>query len=74
MGDIKLFKLTTKGVFQLSGSSMAVEKSLQSLIEENMVEFLGVHFLASEYSTGKKHRGRIDSLGFDENKCPVIVE
>jgi len=35
---------------------------------------LGVRFLASEYSTGPVHRGRIDSLGLDENGCPVIVE
>ncbi|MDX8408526.1 MAG: hypothetical protein R8J84_00575 [Mariprofundales bacterium] len=39
-----------------------------------MEEFLGVRFLASEYSTGKAHGGRIDSLGLDENGCPVINE
>jgi len=36
--------------------------------------FLGVRFLATEYVTGKTHKGRIDSLGLDENGCPVIVE
>ena len=30
--------------------------------------------LASEYSTGQKHKGRIDSLGIDENASPVILE
>ncbi|WP_231118980.1 DUF5655 domain-containing protein [Oecophyllibacter saccharovorans] len=39
-----------------------------------MPVFLGVRFLASEYPTGKTHRGRIDSLGLDENGCPVIIE
>src|SRR5690606_41318521 len=39
-----------------------------------MPAFLGVRFLASEYATGKTHKGRIDSLGLDENGCPVIVE
>lgn len=39
-----------------------------------METFLGVRFLASEYATGKTHRGRIDSLGIDENGCPVIIE
>lgn len=39
-----------------------------------METFLGVRFLASEYAAGKTHRGRIDSLGLDENGCPVIVE
>jgi predicted transport protein len=30
--------------------------------------------LATEYSTGKTHGGRIDTLGLDENNCPVIIE
>lgn len=34
----------------------------------------GVRFLATEYTTGKVHRGRIDSLGLDENGSPVIFE
>jgi predicted transport protein len=33
-----------------------------------------IRFLASEYVTGKTHGGRIDSLGLDENDCPVILE
>jgi hypothetical protein len=33
-----------------------------------------VRFVASEHSTGKKHGGRIDSLGLDENGSPVIFE
>ncbi|GAA3030408.1 hypothetical protein GCM10020000_03910 [Streptomyces olivoverticillatus] len=33
-----------------------------------------MRFLASDYSTGARHRGRIDSLGLDENGAPVIVE
>ncbi len=39
-----------------------------------METMLGVRFLASEYSTGPVHGGRIDSLGLDENGAPVIVE
>ena len=35
---------------------------------------LGIRFLATEYSTGKTHAGRIDTLGLDENNCPVILE
>ncbi len=53
---------------------MQLEKNLQNIIEENMEVFLGVKFLATEYSTGKVHNGRIDSLGIDENNCPVIIE
>ncbi len=51
-----------------------VERDLQQLIERNMEACLGVRFLATEYNTGKTHRGRIDSLGLDENGCPVIIE
>lgn len=74
MSDIKLFRYTNNSSTELSGKSVAIEKTLQALIESQMDTFLGVHFLASEFNTGAKHRGRIDSLGLDENGCPVIVE
>lgn len=74
MSDIKLFRYGEAGAFELLGKSVAIEKKLQNLIESQMECFLGVRFLASEYSTGAKHRGRVDSLGLDENGCPVIVE
>ena len=74
MSDIKLFQITSKKVTELQGTSTAVERSLQKLIESQMDSFLGVKLLASEYSTGIKHKGRIDSLGIDENNCPVIIE
>lgn len=74
MSDIQLFRLTAGNVAELSGRAAVVEKQLQSLIESQMLTFLGVRFLASEYATGKTHKGRIDSLGLDENGCPVIVE
>lgn len=73
MGDIKLFKIKNE-VEEIEGTSMQFEKNLQNIIEENMEVFLGVKFLATEYSTGKVHNGRIDSLGIDENNCPVIIE
>lgn len=74
MSDIKLFRYGEIGAFELLGKSVAIEKKLQSLIESQMESFLGVRFLATEYSTGAKHRGRVDSLGLDENGCPVIIE
>lgn len=39
-----------------------------------MAALISVRFLASQYPTGQKHGGRIDSLGVDENNCPVILE
>jgi predicted transport protein len=74
MSDIKLFKIQKNSVQELESRSASVEKSLQAQIEANLDTFLGVQFLATEYSTGKTHRGRIDSLGIDENGCPVIIE
>jgi predicted transport protein len=76
MSDIQLFRLhgSAGTVTELASQAAPLEKTLQTLIEGQMETFLGVRFLASEYATGKTHRGRIDSLGLDENGCPVIVE
>lgn len=75
MSDIQLFRLHgASTVTELTSQAAPLEKTLQVLIEGQMETFLGVRFLASEYVTGKTHRGRIDSLGLDENGCPVIVE
>lgn len=74
MSDIQLFRLSEGQAIELPGRAVAVEHQLQALIESQMPAFLGVRFLASEYATGKTHKGRIDSLGLDENGCPVIVE
>lgn len=74
MSDIQLFRLAGAHAVELPSRAATVEKQLQTLIESQMQAFLGVRFLASEYATGKTHRGRIDSLGLDENDCPVIIE
>lgn len=39
MSDIKVFKLISDQPQELQGSSVALEKSLQSLIEQNMETF-----------------------------------
>lgn len=74
VADIKLFRTASGSPVELDGRSAALEKALQNLIEQHLDVFLGVRLLASEYSTGKKHRGRIDTLGLDENGSPVIIE
>lgn len=74
MSDLKLFRLTNGEATELTSTSVALEKSLQVVVERNMDTLFGVRFLASEYSTGAKHGGRIDSLGIDENSSPVIFE
>ncbi|MBL9080458.1 MAG: DUF91 domain-containing protein [Planctomycetales bacterium] len=74
MSDIRLFRISANGVKELDAGSIAVESSLQRLIERHLDVFLGVRFLATEYATGRTHGGRIDTLGIDENGCPVIIE
>src|SRR6266849_9954967 len=74
MSDIKLFHMGNGSVQELKGTSIAIEKTLQTLIEIHLEVFLGVRFLATEHSTGKTHGGRIDTLGIDENGSPIIIE
>jgi predicted transport protein len=74
MSDLKLFRNTSNTVIEIRSDSVELEKSLQTFIESNLEVMLGVRFLVSEYATGKTHGGRIDTLGIDENACPVIIE
>lgn len=74
MSDTRVFKINGDSARELKGSSIALEKSLQNYMEKNLETLLGIKFLASEYSTGKTHGGRIDTLGIDENNSPVIIE
>jgi len=74
LADIKLFQLESDAVRELPAESVEIERSLQTLLEQHLESFLGVRFLATEYVTGKVHGGRIDTLGLDDNNCPVIIE
>jgi len=47
---------------------------LQTLIEFNLDTVFNCRFIASEFSTGAQHAGRIDSLALSEEDNPVIVE
>ncbi|WP_405539673.1 endonuclease NucS [Streptomyces sp. NBC_00075] len=73
MSNLKVFRVRGWQATEIPGTSVSVERELQTLIESNMEAMLGIRFLATEYRTGR-HRGRIDSLGVDENGTPVIVE
>lgn len=70
MADIKLFSLKGQ-VKELNSNQVPLEKELQQLLEQNMSTFFGVTFLKSEY---RITNGRMDSIGIDENNCPVIFE
>lgn len=70
MSEIKIYDISS-GVVELQNSSYKLESELQHLIEKNMEVLFSVDFLATEYAFSG---GRIDSLGIDENNCPVIFE
>ncbi len=70
MAEIKLFRLG-ENVKELISKSATIEKELQTIIEKNMNDFFGVTFLDTEY---RIDNGRMDSIGIDENNCPVIFE
>lgn len=75
MAELMLFRQDADGRdFELSGSTVALEVELQRRVEAGLEQMLGIRFLASEYATGPWHRGRIDTLGLDENGSPVVIE
>ena len=72
MANIRLFNI--RNAYQskeYSGENVQLERELQRVVEKNMKLFFGIDFLCSEYIITD---GRIDSLGIDENNCPVIFE
>lgn len=71
MSDIKLFKIDN-GVEELPAIGASLERELQTLIEKKYACIFWVAFLKSEYVTS--NGGCMDSLGIDENNCPVIFE
>ncbi|MBI1794586.1 MAG: hypothetical protein HYR70_10385 [Chloroflexi bacterium] len=69
-----LYQIKQQTVHQIKPSGFRNEKELQTLFEANLEDLLGVRFVATEFTTGDRQRGRIDSLGIDQDGTPVIVE
>ncbi|MBI2036585.1 transporter [Candidatus Microgenomates bacterium] len=67
-----LFKISGSDVKKITAKDLDLEKTLQSLFENNLEEILNIVFLAHEYSTS--FGGRIDTLGIDKNGSPCIIE
>lgn len=65
-----LFKLQNNKALKIEKRSV-VERDIQRLMEENLLEILGIHFLDTEFAT---NGGRIDTIGIDQNGSPVIIE
>jgi len=71
---VDLFRIESQKLVSVKAARFDKEKRLQELLENNLEESFRIRFLATEYSTGEKHAGRIDTLGIDENNTPVVIE
>jgi len=69
-----LFDIAGDKLVTIEQSAFSSEKELQSLIEANLGPVFSCRFVASEFSTGSQHAGRIDTLALSEDNNPVIVE
>ena len=74
MGSIRLYSSGPGVVREVVPEPFDLEKTIQRDLEQHLNEYLGVKFLASEYSTGRLHGGRMDTLGVDHQYRPVIIE
>ncbi len=69
-----LFEIYDNSLRSVDQTNFAYEKDLQNLIENNMGAIFNCRFIASEFSTGGLHAGRIDTLALSEDNNPVIIE
>ena len=69
-----LFEMAGDILAPIEQTNFSVEKELQTLVEKNLTAVFNCRFVASEFSTGALHAGRIDSLALSEDNNPVIIE
>jgi predicted transport protein len=69
-----LFKIADDKLVSLRAQNFQSEKDLQRLFEANLETIFGCRFVASEFQTGERHGGRIDTLALSEDGNPVLIE
>jgi predicted transport protein len=69
-----IFEISNKRLTPVEQTNFTLEKELQTLIESNLGPVFNCRFVASEFSTGAQHAGRIDTLALSEDNNPVIIE
>ena len=69
-----IFEIIDNKVTRIKPTEFKLEKDLQNLVEQNLEIFFNCRFIATEFSTGNLHSGRIDTLAISEDKNPVIIE
>lgn len=69
-----IFEIEKGSAKRVRLSEFKLEKDLQNLIESNLETIFNCKFIATEFSTGNIHSGRIDTLALSEDNNPVIIE
>ena len=69
-----LFHINNKEMVLAKPINFKLEKEIQTLIENNLQIVFNCKFIATEFSTGNEHAGRIDTLALSEDNNPVIIE
>jgi len=69
-----IFEIKDKKANRIKPTEFKLEKDLQSLVEQNLKTFFNSRFVATEFSTGNIHSGRIDTLAISEDNNPVIID
>lgn len=69
-----LFQIANGKIQRIKSTEFAKEHEIQKLIENNLDTIFNCKFVATEFSTGDIHSGRIDTLALSEDNNPVIIE
>jgi predicted transport protein len=69
-----IFEIEKGNAKRVRLSEFKLEKDLQKIIESNLDTIFNCRFVATEFSTGNIHSGRIDTLAISEDSNPVIIE
>ena len=69
-----IFEILNQQLVSVEQTNFTTEKALQSLVETNLGTVFNCRFVATEFSTGSQHAGRIDTLALSEDNNPVIIE
>ncbi|GMV23954.1 MAG: transporter [Acidimicrobiia bacterium] len=69
-----LFQISGAGLKKVGQGKFSSEKELHRLIEQNLEVVFNCRVVATEFSTGAQHAGRIDTLALSEDGNPVIIE
>lgn len=69
-----LFSIRNDGMDAIEQTNFESEKVLQRMVERSLITIFNCRFVATEFSTGAKHAGRIDTLALSEDNNPVIIE